>query len=200
MFDISLFGTKNLDSLTDKQLVDEVRNWNKQAFEKIYDRWSKRVYNYIRILLNYNDEDATAILSDVFIRLYDVMQTKEITNPKSFIYTIARNKSIDLIRSRKSTNGYEYNDEKLELEIDKNIWQDEEVNRKYKQELLQQYLSRLEEKYREVIHLYYYEEKNYNEIAKLIWSNKNTIWTLVFQAKKKLQSMMKQDDIQNLFI
>gem|GEM_PF-2658572 len=57
----------------------------------------------------------------MFIKLYDVMQTKEITNVKSFIYTIARNKSIDLIRGSKSTNMYEYDDEKLDLERDKSI-------------------------------------------------------------------------------
>ncbi len=200
MFNISLFGGDSLDELTDKQLADKVRGWNKQAFEKIYDRWSKRIYNYVRLLLNYNDEDATAILSDVFIKLYDVMQTKEITNVKSFIYTIARNKSIDLIRGSKSTNMYEYDDEKLDLERDKSIWQEEELDRDYKQRLLKKYLNMLEEKYREVIYLYYYEEKDYNEIAELMWSSKNSIWTLVFQAKKRLQSMMDKDNVKYLFI
>jgi len=200
MLNISLFGGNSLDALTDNELALKVRKGNKQAFEKLYDRWATRVYNYIRLLLNYNDEDATSILSDVFIRLYDVMQTKEITNVKSFIYTVARNKSIDLIRGNKSTNMYEYDDEKLSLEKDKQVWQEEETNRIYKQKLLGKYLSMLEEKYREAIYLYYYEEKDYNEIAELMWSSKNSIGTLVFQAKKRLKSMMNQDDIENLFI
>jgi DNA-directed RNA polymerase specialized sigma24 family protein len=41
--------------------------------------------------------------------------------------------------------------------------------------------------------LYYYEDKSYEEIAQIIGSNKNTVWTLLSQAKKKLQEFVNRE-------
>jgi len=49
----------------------------------------------------------------------------------------------------------------------------------------------LSEKYRVVIHLYYYEEFNINEIAKILGKKENAIATRLSRARAKLKEMLK---------
>lgn len=63
------------------------------------------------------------------------------------------------------------------------------INLSYQQQLIQKYLEQLQPKEREIIHLFYYEGKSYEEIAGYLWSNKNTIWTMILQAKRKSKSL-----------
>jgi RNA polymerase sigma factor (sigma-70 family) len=58
---------------------------------------------------------------------------------------------------------------------------------------MQKYLSLLQPKEREIIHLFYYENKSYEEIAQYLWSNKNTIWTMISQAKKKIKELVERE-------
>ena len=191
---ISLIWNK-LENLSDKQLIEKTKNWNKKAFEVFYDRRSKSIYNYIRTILNYNDQDATALLSDIYIKMYDIVLTKDIPNPKSYLYSMSRNMSIDFIRTNKSENKFEYDDSKFtHLEDTENHL--EKAEQKQIQQIVKTALQKLETKYREVLYLYYYEEKDYLQIAEIIWSNKNSVWTLIFQAKKKLKPLIEKYWIQ----
>ncbi|MEI7918995.1 MAG: sigma factor-like helix-turn-helix DNA-binding protein [bacterium] len=63
----------------------------------------------------------------------------------------------------------------------KNISDKNALDTDYKKLLVQTYLSTLDEKYRSVLYLVYYENKSYDEIAAIQQSNKNSIGTLAFQ-------------------
>jgi len=51
----------------------------------------------------------------------------------------------------------------------------------------------LDEKYRIVVHLYYYESYKINEIALLLGENENTIKTRLSRAKKMLKTKLKDE-------
>jgi RNA polymerase sigma factor (sigma-70 family) len=59
-------------------------------------------------------------------------------------------------------------------------------------------LEQLQPKEREIIHLFYYEGKSYEEIAEYLWSNKNTIWTMILQAKKKIKEFVTREWTQKI--
>ena len=138
------------------------------------------MYNYILTLLNFNTEEAGLVLSDVFIKAYEYIQKKNIEQPKGLLFRIAHNAAIDWIRTHNNqetsiTHEIEnYSDPKDMLHKDA-------LDMQYKQDLIQHYLSQLDEKYRSVLYLLYYEDKSYDEIAIIQKSNKNSIGTLAFQ-------------------
>jgi DNA-directed RNA polymerase specialized sigma subunit len=51
----------------------------------------------------------------------------------------------------------------------------ENLNTEFKQAIMMKYLSQLDENFRNVLYLYYYENKTYDEIAQIISSNKNSV-------------------------
>lgn len=190
MFDISRFD-KNKITKNDENILKDIKTWNNQLFEMIYDKWNKKIFSYLMTILNYNKEDANQILSDVFMALYEFNKINEVTNCKQFLYTTAHNKAVDWIKKKSE----DYNQEMLkDNAIDnKDIENKNNLNLTFKQKLMQKYLNMLNSEEKDVVHLYYYEDKSYEEIAQIIGSNKNTVWTLLSQAKKKLQEFVNRE-------
>jgi RNA polymerase sigma-70 factor (ECF subfamily) len=71
----------------------------------------------------------------------------------------------------------------------------EKINTQFKQEIMMWFLNQIEEKFRDVLYLYYYEEKSYDEIAEIIESNKNSVWTMILNGKKALKEKIKDKKI-----
>lgn len=156
-------ATKNILP-SDDILIQEINEGKESVFEKIYEKYSKALYNYLWNILNYNTQEAGLVLSDVFIEAFAYIQKHPPTNLKSLLYKIAHNTAIDWIRKNK------HQQEALPRDIDayidpKDILYKENINKKYKKKLIQKYLAMLEPKYREVLYLLYYEDKSYDEIA-----------------------------------
>lgn len=192
-----LFGEDNSSShwkLSDEELSNKVRWGDNQAFEVLYDKYKDKIFSYVRNILNYNHEDATTVLSDVFIKVFEYLKNYEVKNFKTFIYRIAHNTAIDLIRTSKS--GIYTNEENAKLveDVQNNIEKDK-INTQFKQKIMMWYLNQIDEKFRDVLYLYYYEEKSYDEIADIIESNKNSVGTMISNGKKALKEKIKDEKI-----
>jgi hypothetical protein len=74
-------GQKNLDELSDQELLDQIILSNKNALLITFDRYSKDLYCYIKEILLTSipdpqaSEDAKTILINIFITLFDSRQT-----------------------------------------------------------------------------------------------------------------------------
>lgn len=187
MFQIK-FWNKNYSIFDDEKLLHETKQGEKVAFEVLYDRWNKKIYNYLLTIVNYNKEDASNLLSEVFIKIYEYNKQKNIETFKSFIYRTARNQAIDRIKTRKSEQQSQFDEEFINnIQDNVDVEQKAKLSIEYKQNLLQKFINQLEQLQKEVLHLYFFEEKSYDEIADILWSNKNSIWTIIFKAKKNLK-------------
>lgn len=192
-----LFGDGQISSLwklRDEELSNKVKEWDNQAFEVLYDRYKDKIFSYVRNILNYNKDDATIVLSDVFIKVFEYLKNYDVKNFKTFIYRIAHNTAIDLIRASKT--GIYANEESAKLveDVQNNIEKDS-LNTEFKQKIMMGFLGQIEEKFRDVLYLYYYEGKSYDEIAEIIESNKNTVGTMISNGKKALREKIKDENI-----
>jgi DNA-directed RNA polymerase specialized sigma24 family protein len=89
----------------------------------------------VRNILNYNKDDATSVLSDVFIKVFEYLKSYEVKNFKTFIYRIAHNTAIDCIRTSKS--GIYTDDETAKLVEDtQSVTEKENVNTQFKQKIM----------------------------------------------------------------
>jgi len=194
MFNISLFAS-SWAGKTDDLLVQATQNGDSSAFEAIYEKYHKQIYSYLRNMLNYNYDDTVSITSDVFIKFYEYVKKNKVTNTRSILYRIAHNAAVDWIRSNQTQRDFAYIDKDMEFIADKNQIKDD-VDIYFKNELLKDLLSKLDQEQREILYLYYQEWKSYEEISDILGKNKNTIWTLIFNAKKKLNNMAKNNWIE----
>ncbi|MBT8295169.1 MAG: sigma-70 family RNA polymerase sigma factor [Gramella sp.] len=86
-------------------LILELQKGNQRAFERIYELYSESVYGIIYNILN-DEKIAEEILQDVFLKIWNNSSSYNSDKGRFFtwILNIARNASIDHIRSKRHKN------------------------------------------------------------------------------------------------
>lgn len=108
---------------------------------------------------------------------------------KSWIFSIARNKSID--SNRRNSRMY-YTDDVPEME-DEQVGAEDMMVAAQNAAALRKAMQDLPEKHRRVLHLAFFEDLKYDEIAKIEDCPVGTIKTRIMHAKKKLLLIVKEN-------
>ena len=85
---------------SDVELLSGVANRSPAAFSRFYDRFSSAVYNIAYSILR-NEKDAEDVLQEVFLKIWNGAKNydSQLGKPKSWVTTLTRNKSIDILRA-----------------------------------------------------------------------------------------------------
>ena len=133
-----------------------------------------------------NKTDAEDISQEVFLKLYTSERTfSDREQEKAWLLRLTINKCKDLLKSYWFTRRSDETDIKTEYPVDRE-----------QSELLEKVMS-LPDKYRIVLHLYYYEEYSVSEIAALTNSKVSTVQTRLQRGREKLKKKLaeKEEDI-----
>lgn len=86
-------------------LILELQNGNQRAFERIYELYSESTYGIIYSIVH-DEKVAEEILQDVFLKIWDNSSSYNSDKGRFFtwVLNIARNASIDQIRSKSHKN------------------------------------------------------------------------------------------------
>lgn len=86
-------------------LIAELQNGNPRAFERIYQLYSESTYGIIYSIIK-DEKIAEEVLQDVFLKIWDKAPTYNSDKGRFFtwVLNIARNASIDKIRSKSFKN------------------------------------------------------------------------------------------------
>ncbi|MFG6496194.1 sigma-70 family RNA polymerase sigma factor [Fictibacillus sp. UD] len=151
---------------------------------KCYGEEIKRlVYTFVK-----NWQHAEDITQEVYLSLYTKLDTfRGDSSVRSWIYTIAINKSKDFLKSwsyRKLafTDKFTINQKESAHSVE------EGMISKNEDQLLYTAVLSLPLKYREVILLHYYKEFSVREICELLSMNESTVKTRLSRARKVLQN------------
>ena len=165
-------------------------------FLQIYDEYKDRIFNQAYRILG-TKEDAEEAVQDVFLRIYKSYECFEgKAKLSSWIYRIAVNVCISKFAQRKKNLDYlEERQDILNCLKEKSQNPAELVQSNELKELILCLISQLDTKYSAILTLYYFEEKDYSEIAEILNMPKGTIATHLFRAK----DMLKDKIIKELY-
>lgn len=148
-----------------------------EYIDYVLEKYSNMIYR-LALTRTKRKEDAEDVFQDVFYKLSQKMPKFENENhEKAWLIRVTINLSKNLFLS-----GWMKNTIPLEDEIKFEDGKEQEV---YFEVLA------LPEKYRTVIHLFYYEGLSIKEIATVLKTNENTIKTRLSRAKEKLKSKLE---------
>lgn len=89
---------------TDEALVADAKVGDMKAFEALVRRYERPLFNYIRRFVG-NVSDAEDIFQDTFVRVHGSLWRFRVSSPfKPWLYCIASNRCIDLLRRRQRTS------------------------------------------------------------------------------------------------
>lgn len=154
------------------------------------EEFVKKILEYkdtvFRVAYSYtkNKSDAEDISQEVFLKFYTSMAKFEDSEQlKAWLIRITINKSKDLLKS----SWFSKRSDETDLQQSFTMNQSQS-------EILEAVLS-LPEKYKIVIHLYYYEGYSLNEISEITSTKISTLQTRLQRGRKLLGKKLKEEDI-----
>ena len=177
------------------ELIKQAKEGKQSAFTRLYNRFSKIIYNTIYYIVN-NKDVADDLLSVTFTKAFKKISTY--TNPISFemwLKTIAINTAIDYIRKMKNEkqNNYIDDTENNTTELQEYVPSTEDVLiQKEEHKALMEAMATLRSNYKEILKLRFIDELSYRDIATKLGLSEITVKSQLFKAKQKLRSKIKQ--------
>ena len=150
----------------EKLLVKNIIAREQKAFLLIYKLYHKPIFNFVKRQVNdyYLAEEIT---NDVFLDFIEALRDFNFQSSlKTFIYSIAKNKTIDFIRKKKIKKVLFSALPQYVVEGLKTILMDDEIERKELEEKIKKVLDRLPNDYRLILRLKYIEGEKVLEIAR----------------------------------
>ena len=186
---------KELNNLTDEDLIFAFQEGEMLAFEEIVKRYKDSLMNFVFRFLG-DMSESEDIVQETFLRVFKNKRAyKKIAKFSTWIYTIAGNLAKTELRKRKKRNLYSvsdigYDDKDFEIS-DETLSPESETNTSMSEEIIQKEIQQLSPKFREVIVLRDIQELSYEEISKIIKVPLGTVKSRVNRARLRLQDKLK---------
>ncbi|MEQ1678802.1 MAG: RNA polymerase sigma factor [Chitinophagaceae bacterium] len=186
----------NVDSaaelaIQDEEIVKMVQAGDGNSFGILVDRYESKLLRYGHKFLS-RQEDIEDIVQDAFVSAYQNIKgfnTDERFSP--WMYRIAHNAFVNELRRNK----YKPFLVDFDTFISHPVYEDpEEFKREQKDMriLIDKGLEHLEQKYREVLVLHYFEEMSYKDIAEILRIPAGTVSIRLKRAKEALKKNFKE--------
>lgn len=183
---------EDISHLSDEQLLIECKK-DPELFAAIVDRYVPKLTRYIRRRSLATSDDIDDLLQNIFIKIYrNINDYDSSLLFSSWIYRITHNEMIDWYRREKRRATLSLDDDAQDI-VSKLISEDDHTTR-FSNEEQKQYiiktLNGLDEKYKEILLLRFFEDKSYDEIADILKIPAGTVAVRINRAKKQLQKSL----------
>lgn len=185
-------SSTNCQDLTDSDLIKACIPKNEEAFAVLYQRYEKRVFQYLMTIMN-EATLAEETLVEVMIAIWKGLNTfKGQSKVSTWIFGIAHHKAVDALRkvTSQQRGGMPLEDIVETAESHENPLED--MQQKRMATLTNQALTTLSPDHREILHMAFYEELSYPEISELLGIPVNTVKTRVYYAKQQLKKNLQR--------
>ncbi len=141
-------------------------------------------------------ERARDVVQDTFIRLYQQDMDKVRDSLKAWLFTVCRNRALDVIRKEKRVVNLE--EEKMRRVPSRRRTPSERVDLEERVGQVHEALSRLSENQQEVILLKFEQGLSYEEISRVTGLSSGNIGFLLHTGLKRLRTFLPEDLVQNI--
>jgi RNA polymerase sigma factor (sigma-70 family) len=196
---------KNLSdkAVEDFELVQLAIHQNDQsAYKSLMNRYHNTVFHTMLKMVR-NRDDADDLTMEAFAKAFTKLSSyTPIYAFSTWLFRIASNNAIDFIRRQRAILSIdEHLENNKEQDFSGNLPSDaldpeERFIRDQRQLIMRHTLFKLNDRYRQMIELRYFEELSYQEISERIGSPVGTIKAQLFRAKELLLGILKKNETQ----
>jgi len=173
---------------SEQELVVLLNEQSNDAFNYLYDNYSGAIYTIINQIVPDRDT-ANDVMQEVFVNIWRKINTYDAAKGRLFTWmlNIARNASIDKVRSK----GYRDSQRNQPIADSENSRITMSLNPSVTDVGLKKVLTNLNEEYRKLIDLSYYQGFTHEEIAKMLGIPLGTVKTRIRIAISQLRTMIR---------
>jgi len=181
--------------LKDEELAIKIKQNDQLALSEIIKRYQNKLFYYVVRLIG-NEDDAQDVVQETFLKVYENIQGFDDERKfSSWAYRIAHNLAINQIKKNKRLTSVEAHTldwlEEHHQEMDDFIAKEE--RQKLSEETIKQ-LKYLRPEYKEIILLYYFEEKSYEEISDILHIPESTVGVWLRRGRSSLKKIIDKQD------
>ncbi|HEX7041865.1 MAG TPA: RNA polymerase sigma factor [Patescibacteria group bacterium] len=168
-------------------LIHEAKLGDKEAFGRLYKIYVDKIYRFVFFRVGRKREITEDIVSDIFLKAWEKLDTFKKGNFQAWVYMIARNKVIDHYRQNREhvSLNEEITEEKINLEDD--------VLNKLEVERIKDAIKNLTEDQQEVIILKFIEDVSNSEIANIMGKREDAVRALSSRGIKELRKLLNSE-------
>ncbi len=176
-------------SSEDLQLLDGIKQQKQASLEAFYQKYENSVYRFALCKLN-NSFDASDIVNEVMLEVWNsAYRFEQRSKVSTWLFGIAHHKIIDLLRKRKQNivdidQVNEITDETLNME--------QVLEGADNRNLIQQCMKKLKGDHKQAIHLLFFNDYSYEEIAEVIECPVGTVKSRIHHAKLSLKKCLQR--------
>ncbi len=176
----------------DRHYINRILKGESDAYAFLVNKYKSMAYS-LALKLVKNREDAEEIAQDAFIKAYQSLgQFKGSSKFSTWLYRIVYNTSISKLR-RTSAEVVSLEDsavgEKESSEVMDAYYRIQDQERK---KFLDLVLEKLEPDENFLVTLYYYDEKDLDEISQITGLTRNNVKVKIFRARQKMSGILKK--------
>lgn len=184
--------------MTETEFIEQLKKQTRVSYNKLLDDFQQKVFGTCLSFVP-NKEDAEDIAQEVFVEVFNsIHKFKGESKLSTWIYRITTNKCLGFIRKRntkkrfaflQSISGNDYNLDKASYFTEINhpgiVLEEKEIN-----ETLFLAINKLPESQKLVFTLNKINNKSYKEISEITDKSIGSVESLLFRAKKNLQTIL----------
>jgi RNA polymerase sigma-70 factor (family 1) len=176
-------------SYNDVALFALTAEGNEEAFRQVFHRYNRSIYPFVYSLVK-SDIDAREIIQDVFLKLWLQRDSlPSITNPGGWLHTVAANEAYSHLRNRAR---YELKLRNLTPSESAGTDLEQELDAKFIKSLINEAVSRLPPRRREVFTLSRLEGYSRKEIAGKLAISEHTVRNQLVEAVEFVQGYLQK--------
>jgi RNA polymerase sigma-70 factor (ECF subfamily) len=177
--------------MTDEQIIGRVRDGETRTFGELVRRYQDTVYGMVVRFVGRSD-DAQDIAQEVFLRVFRGLDGfKGESKFSTWLYRITWNLCADWLRRNRRPDRRVAGMEEADSLPDGRTDLEEGFLEEEQREALRRALDTLDEKYRSVVVLHYYQKLSYDQIAEILDMPVKTVETRLYRARKTLRESLE---------
>ncbi len=184
--------TEEQIGFSDDDVVRSVREGHTRNFEILVERYKKKIVNFIHKMI-FDYDEAQSLAQDTFIKVYQsIPKYRSLDNFQSFIFTVAKNITLNYIKKQKRTQFFssflsptEENKHFRTEDIQHTL-----MEKHQQEEIISSAIKNLNENQRLALILKVYLEFPYQKIEEITGWSIPKIETLVSRAKNNLKNQV----------
>lgn len=188
---------------TDSDIVNSYREGEESAFDLLIERYTRRIYAFA-YRLSGDQNTAEDVVSETFIKVWKKLDSFDDKQSfASWIFTIARNTTFDMLRKKKDISFSRFLGQNLESDdadmnesvVDDTDLADIQFDKTISQKILLESLERLSFERRSIVLLHDVDGLTFDEIARVVKKPMNTVKSHYRRALIALRFMLEGQDI-----
>lgn len=182
----------------DESVVKLFANGDMKAFDSIYSTFNQKLQRFIFTLIK-TEPDTEDIVQEVFVKVWENREKlKNYSSFDSYLFTIAYNTTISLLRTRVKENKYVELIKSMQNEVDEpdfvEGYDSDEMNEK-----INLLIEKMPPRQREVFKMKYFQNCSYKEIAETLGVSTNTVDNQIVKSHKFLKENLGKAYLSILF-